>query len=572
MKFYNARMTSELTRQGDRFLFVIWNLFAFLVSSALLCAVSLNFAVGTYDWAIYIGYFKHPFIFLLNWIPVLFLQLVFMVLFNRQWLAFFTNSLFTMLPAIGNFYKIKFRSEPFVFSDIPSIRAALGVADNYEITLNTRLVISVLFMGVMTLFLLLFARGRMRKISRILSVILPAAASFLLWKFIFSDNTLYHELAEKNKYLVTWDSREDYIATGFPYPFIHSITASADIAPEGYTEEEAVNELTKFESRDIPADKRVNIMVLQLESFADLEAMGLQGVSEKVYAPWRILEKESLTGIMIPNVIGGGTIDTERCFLCGTYGQQNYYHDAYSYIRYLNTQGYYTVGSHPNRSFYYGRESVSNYLGFEDYYFLENYFYEVTGGEWQCDKDYLPEVFHMLLDDAAEGKNVFSFNVSLQGHGAYDSDYLYSDDSYWNGKNASDATRITVNNYLSLITETQQILLDQINAIRNVEVPVVLLIYGDHKPWFGDSMYAELGVRIHTDNEKGMIDYLGTPYLIWANEAAKEIIENDFIGGLPMVSPGYMMNVLFDVLGWRGPQFMQYTSSVMEHLPVVCTK
>lgn len=178
----------------------------------------------------------------------------------------------------------------------------------------------------------------------------------------------------------------------------------------------------------------------------------------------------------------------------------------------------------------------------------------------------------MLLDDAAEGKNIFSFNVSLQGHGAYDSDHLYSDDSYWNGKNASDATRITVNNYLSLITETQQILLDQINAIRNKEVPVVLLIYGDHKPWFGDSMYAELGVQIQTDNEKGMIDYLGTPYLIWANEAAKEIVENDFIGDLPMVSPGYMMNVLFDVLGWKGPQFMQYTSSVMEHLPVVCTK
>ena len=178
----------------------------------------------------------------------------------------------------------------------------------------------------------------------------------------------------------------------------------------------------------------------------------------------------------------------------------------------------------------------------------------------------------MLLDDAAEGKNVFSFNVSLQGHGAYDSDHLYSDDSYWHGKNASDATRITVNNYLSLITETQQILLDQINAIRNKEVPVVLLIYGDHKPWFGDGMYAELGVLIQTDSEKGMINYLGTPYLIWANEAAKEIIENDFIGDLPMVSPGYMMNVLFNVLGWKGPQFMQYTRSAMEHLPVVCTK
>ena len=33
-----------------------------------------------------------------------------------------------------------------------------------------------------------------------------------------------------------------------------------------------------------------------------------------------------------------------------------------------------------------------------------------------------------------------------------------------------------------------------------------------------------------------------------------------------------MMNVLFDVLGWKGPRFMQFTRSIMEHLPVVCTK
>ena len=39
-----------------------------------------------------------------------------------------------------------------------------------------------------------------------------------------------------------------------------------------------------------------------------------------------------------------------------------------------------------------------------------------------------------------------------------------------------------------------------------------------------------------------------------------------------MISPGYLMNILFREIGWEGPAFMQFTSDAMLHLPVICNK
>ena len=54
--------------------------------------------------------------------------------------------------------------------------------------------------------------------------------------------------------------------------------------------------------------------------------------------------------------------------------------------------------------------------------------------------------------------------------------------------------------------------------------------------------------------------------------AAKTILQDDMTGDGPMTSPGYLMNILFDCLGWKGPAFMQFTEEIRGHIPVICTK
>ena len=44
--------------------------------------------------------------------------------------------------------------------------------------------------------------------------------------------------------------------------------------------------------------------------------------------------------------------------------------------------------------------------------------------------------------------------------------------------------------------------------------------------------------------------------------AAKTILQDDMTGDGPMTSPGYLMNILFNRLGWKGPAFMQFTEEI----------
>jgi len=137
----------------------------------------------------------------------------------------------------------------------------------------------------------------------------------------------------------------------------------------------------------------------------------------------------------------------------------------------------------------------------------------------------------------------------------------------------SDASYYILNNYLGSICDTIDRVLTLRDQLASQEEPVVLVLFGDHKPWLGDgnSVYKELGVNLDTDTEEGFYNYYSTPYLIWANDAAKEVLDNDFTGVGPTISPAYLMNQLFELCGWEGPAYMNLMDALQPTLPVVNT-
>jgi len=547
----------------------IWNIVVLLMSSLALCIVFLPLAIGQAEQALFIDYLKHPLIVFLNWLPMLLVQFVFLCLFNRQWLAFAASSIIFGAAHAGNFFKFQFRYEPFTFSDMKSIMAGLEIADKYDIQMNSRIWLMLACIIAGTLFMLLFAHGRMKGKSRIAGVLLTALSIWPLWSFVYSSAEIYEFKTKNDDHIDPIWQEQIFISKGFVYPFIYSIRLSKAIAPEGYDEEVAKQLLDGIEDENIAADDKVNIMVVQLESFCDLEELGLEGIDPVTYEYWHELSSESMVGTLVPNVIGGGTIDTERSFVSGSCGMLDYKQDAPSYVRYLNSQGYTSVGSHPNRKDYYNRLNINKYLGFDDYWFTNNHYGELTGGEWYCDDVFMPEIFKQFTELSAQGRPVFSFNVSLQGHSPYNSSELEFDKALWNSDGISDSTHYVVNNYLGSLYETQSYLRIEIDKVRNNPEPMVLLIYGDHKPAFDTVIYDECGISTDRAGMDGFMNYYSTPYIIWANDAAKALTGKDFSGKLPIISPGYMMNVLFGSLGWKGNAFMQFTSEIMETLPVV---
>lgn len=556
-----------------RALGLVWETAALLASSLGTTVLSLALAIGSYDVEEFIGYFTNPLILLLNWLPVLLLQILLYCLCRRQWLAFALTALPILLASVGNYYKIQFRFEPFTFQDMDSIRAGLQVAGDYPLALNKRVLIAAAWfvLGVPALGLL--CRGQAARGVRLAGIGLSLAAAAGLWLGVYSSEDVYMHTALQNGYIGNLTAQQNYIANGFVYPFLHSMAQRPEQAPKAYSPERAQNALARYEDRDIPAERAVNLLVLQLESFTDLEAMGFPGVSPEAYSVLHRLQEESISGTMVANVSGGGTIRTERCVLTGGLDMPSVTKPCASYVRYFNEQGYFTTGSHPNRPDFYNRVNVAKYLGFSEYLFLNNHYQDVTNGKWNCDAEFLPELFRLFREQANQGRPVFSFNVSLQGHGSYRPEEVNYHARYFTLDGVSQESADTLNSYLDLVAETQDLLLEQLEALRADPIPAVLLIYGDHNPAFDSSeVYEECGVRFSLDREEDFLRYYGTPYLIWANDAAKEQLDCDFTGEGPTVSPAYLMNLLFDALGWQGSAYLQYMGSMMDRLPLVSTK
>ncbi len=568
--FFAARQASDLPASAWRGLFLLWQWLALEFSSLGLALLSLALAVGPFGWELFQGYFAQPLIFLLNFLPVLLLQTLLWLLFGRQWLSFLVTALLILTASAGNFYKLSFRYEPFSFRDMSAVTAGLRVAGSYGLFVNSRIAAALLYPLLTTPLLALFARGRLSRRAGLALTLCLLVGAVPLWRRVYQDDKLYYYTGGESSDLI-WEEQH-YITRGFVYPFLFSIKTSRDIPPEGYRVEEAAALLADWQDATIPEARRVNLLVMQLESFTDLRALGFPGIDDRAYEIWDALTAESFSGRQIANVVGGGTIDTERCFLTGSYGLQTYHRDAPSYVRYLSSQGYITLGSHPNSASYYNRVNVNRFLGFDNYYFTNNYYEALTDGKWYCDDVLIPEVFRQFRELGEGDAPVLSFNVTLQGHGPYRNDGYDSDVRLFSLEGVAPTSDCVLNNYLAALYETQQLLAEEIDSLRAWEEPAVLLLYGDHNPYFSEApVYAACGVSFDMATQDGFFRYYGAPYLIWANESAKAVLQSSFTGSAPTVSPGYLMNVLFHALGWEGSAFSQFTDTVMARLPVVST-
>ena len=553
-------------------LFWAWNCFFLVASGIGTGLLSLLLAIGRYPWHIFFGYFRHPLIALLNILPVVLLILLLYCLVGRAWIAFLVGSVPVMLASVGNYFKIVCRDDPFMFADIPDITTALGISERYDLSMNWRLGFCLFCIVFGALFLFFFVRGRVRPRWRlalgavILLSIIPLVG-------VYTSDDVYDNKTQNYEYADQWAAPQVFLTRGFVYPFLYSIKEAFPEPPQGYSEEAALEILESYTPQDIPEDKKVNVIGIQLEAFNDLERLGITGIAPEVYEKYHALEAESYTGNLITNIFAGGTVRTERAFLTGDVTLEDFRRDTGSYVWYFKDQGYHAEGIHPYHDYYYNRKNVNSYLGFDQYWFFQNRYDEINDGHIAMDDVLFPDLLQ-FYQNRDKDTPYFNFTVTYQGHGPYATDALEGTDGWWDGTYSDESTYYILNNYLDSVQETAGQLWDFIQALREDEDPVVVVVFGDHNPWLGysNSAYHDLGVNLDTSTEEGFYNYYGTRYLIWANDAAKETLNNDFTGEGPDVSPCFLMNVLFEQCGWgSGSAYMQLTGEVMEQIPVINT-
>lgn len=547
-------------------------LVAAALAGALIGVCSLAFAAGAHPRAMFFSYFSHPWTVALNLAVPIALMLLFTLLTNRAWIAWLLTNLLVMLPTVVSFFKVAFRGDPLCAEDLTLITESKKMLETYKLFWDKRFGFYLAILAVGTLMLAFFFRGRFRRAWPRLVAALVLALACAAAAPLYTRADIYNVKTSNTALINPYSENDQFISKGFVYPFLHSVKDAFHPAPDGYDASGAKAALDACTDEAIPADKRVNVVAVMLEAYNDFSRFENLHFVRDVYGKYRELESMGYSGTLVTDVFAGDTRISEREFLTGLpYSRiDNFVAPSNSYVWYFRQNGYHTTGSHPCYAWFYNRKNINKNLGFEDYLFSENYFAERTWSDITYDGTYFPMLYD-LYESRDKSVPYFSFNITYQGHGPYEADNPHYTEPYVENGGWSDAAQTILNNYLNAQAETTEMLYDYVMQMLATDEPVVLVFFGDHKPWMGnaDSVYHELGINIDRSTDEGFLNYYATRYLILANDAAKRVTGGDFRGEGETISVSFLMNKVFELCGWRGSAYMQLAAAQMQKTPVL---
>ena len=539
-----------------------------LAGGCCLGLLSLYFSAGDHGLYLFAWYLTQPKVLVLNLIPFVLLLLLFYAAFGRAWLAYLVTGAVGLFFSWAQYWKLMARSDPIYAGDLLIFTEATQMAGQY-VQFTWQIVLSAVLVILAAAVLFFLARGRMKKpLPRLALAAAVIALGFWLYPNYYTDSPTYNSMIVWPEISKGFETNR-YISRGGIYPFIHSIPDALPTPPEGYEKEAVRDTLAAYPSDDI--EQKVSIVVTQLEAFADLSTATDRITGVDPFTEFHALQAESYHGTLMPNIFAGGTIDTERCVLTGFSVLEEFRRPSWSYARYFADQGYTVEGAHAGYEAFYNRINVNDNLGISDYRFIEGYYENLMEGI-PMDDIFLPDVTDHVLA-AMENGPVFSFNVTYQNHGPYSATYAFFPESYVPRGDLPDSDWFIVNNYLWGLQDTARRMQEMVDRFRSIDEPVILVFFGDHKPWLGEQSvtYDALGIDIRSSSDESFRNYYATEYLFWANDAAKAVLGTELVGQGPEISPCFLMNVLFEQCGWEGPGYMKLTNEVMARRPIIHT-
>ena len=526
----------------------------------------IRYDVPIFGMPMFLSYFNYPLIIILNLLPPLVLIFLTYFISGRAWIAFTFPSLLILLLSLAHFFKMQVRGDPLIASDLALIRETFEVLPQFTLITSTKVYLSIIAFLLGVIFSVFALKHRPKSVKiRVSGIVSIVVASVILYSTAYTNVDLYNRLGSNR--FTQWSSALNYVVKGFTYPFIHSFQFARDpeaLPPEGFDDAAVSAVIETFEDAYVPEEKKVNIIFIMLEAYSDLSTFDILDFEVDVFAPLHRLQAESISGTVINNVFTAGTIDTERLALTGFTRLTNYHSRVNSHVHFLNSLGYHTEGFTAVAGWFYDRVSVNSHLGFSEYFFLEDF-----ENSNQTDAFFF-QTIKTLYENRDRSTPYFSFNLSAQNHSPYPHWYTTEPHLIRQG-DLSDETFNKLNNYLTGIYDTTQRLYEFINWLRYDPDPVVVLVASDHMPWLGnhDTGYIELGINVKWWCHEGFMNRFTTPYFIWANYAARETLDNDFIGYGGSFSPAFLMAEMFNQMSWRGNWYIQALNELRETIDII---
>jgi len=461
-----------------------------------------------------------------------------------------------------NHYLLRFRGRALFPADLLTLRTAANVAGNYDYYLDTRQLCTLAVVVVVFAALALLPLNREKK-KRTWRTHLAAGAAalcsagFLVLLFgtsFANDHGIATEL---------WTTR----GNGFFLNFSLCLKDSRVAKPEGYSPQ-ALDAIAQDIQIPAAGDQRPNVIVIMNESFSDLSVLPGVESNQDAIPFFRSLTENAVKGYAYASVFGGTTANSEYEFLTGNTTaflpagsvpyQMYVYETATSLVAQMDALGYRTVAMHPFYSSGWNRPGVYRCFGFDETYFVDS----MQDLEWV--RDYVSDLSNYknlirMFEEKDPDQPLFFFNVTMQNHSAYRSEWINLERDTWlTGTYGGRFS--TVDQYLSLMRESDRALQYLIEYFQTVDEPTVICLFGDHQPQVATNFYTDvLGTEpdLPTAQKKQMV-----PFLIWANY---DIEERD---GLEL-SLNYLSGLLTETAGLPQTGYQAFLSQLYEELPII---
>lgn len=535
---------------------------------------------GTF-WSQYLG--GHIGSYLLAWVFLAGIYLFFSHLAGRHTLAVAAVGLIACVPAAVTRLKLDFRGEPFLPWDLSQWQEAAAVAGKSNLKLTGPMWASLAIFAVLAVLawrLRVPVHGQ-RPAARRLRLAgcgAGAAVTFLCFLFYLSP-TLTQAIGI---WPDMWMQDRYYRNYGVIGAFLTNLQQLDIDPPENYSEESLAALKQELEKREAshtslfpgsPAAsgqvQTPHIVYIMAEAFWDPTDLPRVEFSEDPLANYHRLQQEAASGRIYSPSFGGGTCDVEFEALTGfsveplPMGckpfQQHVTRPMFSLPWYLaDTKGYQTVAVHCYWAKYWSRDRAYPNLGFADYISLEDFDHpeKKRSSYWTSglvsDDAMADEIIAQFEARSGDGP-VFLHAVTMEAHSTYSAANFPEEELI--GLTAvpqglSQSTVGALRDFATAMKDTDAMLGRLTDYFRQLDEPVILVLWGDHYNLIGDGyqLYEKTGFIERGDYQSPALRT--TPLLIWSNYQT-EAIDLGVIGSY-MVSP-----VMMELYGLDQPLFYQ---------------
>ena len=531
----------------------------------------------------------YPLCLLLEWALIAFAMLGLFFLFQRRCGGAVVFAVALYVLGLAEYFVILFKSMPISPGDLTALSTAAAVAGTgFTYTITSFCMLSLAFTVIAIQICTLAAQvAPKRQKGSWRGLVLNLLIAIVCLGGVAAHTTLldyYHTLYIQ---VYSWRPLESYYRQGFLPSFISGAQTIKPSKPEDYSisgakkliseyaeEYDSNNQTGGSSSTRLEATKQFDeekptVIAVMNETFSDLSIYQNMHADYQGPTYFKSIDDCLSRGRLYVSAYGGGTANTEFEFLTGNsmayLGSGVYPYTTYDLTDTENlaaqfkSLGYYTTAMHPNHGTNWNRENVYKDFGFDQFLTINDFQNAETLRGMVTDKATYDKILE-LLDTNSNPQ--FIFDVTMQNHSGYDTGLIPYDKQM--SLNIDGEFNSNVNEYVSLIQQSDEALKYFLNKLSKLDRKVVVVFWGDHQPFFPDT-YNDRWFT-NEDDATHQERLWQTSYIIWANY---DVAGNSQTSHEEDLSSNYLSSELMKLIGAPLTDYQKAHLTLRQSLPAL---